>query len=200
MTKLKVSFPSGATPIAPDELIDLIPDYISTMEELNQLEQSNIADAFVWAGKQSLDDLLTATFLFKLHGKMFDRVWKWAGKMRNSNKNIGVMKEQILNHLGLLLSNTDHWIKAGTFPRDEIAVRFHHQLVQIHVFPNGNGRHARLMTDLLLQKLGSPKFSWGSTGAHMPLDVEGKTRTQYIEALQAADQNNFTPLLQFSRS
>lgn len=92
MSKFKISYPSGATSIDPDELKDLIPDYISTMGELNQLEQSNIADGFIWAGKQDLDDLLSVTFVLKLHQNMFKQVWNWAGKTRKSNKNIGVMK------------------------------------------------------------------------------------------------------------
>lgn len=200
MSKFKVTYPSGATPIDPDELKDLIPDYISTMSELNQVEQSNIADGFVWAGKQNHDDILTASFIFKLHEKMFEQVWKWAGKMRRTNKNIGVMKEQIMNDLGLLLGNADFWIKNSTFPKDEMAARFHHRLVQIHVFPNGNGRHARLMTDLLLLKCGGSKFTWGTNGAYTPLEVEGKTRTEYIAALKQADQNDFSALIKFARS
>ncbi len=200
MSKFKVTYPSGATPIEPDELKDLIPDYISTMSELNQVEQSNIADGFVWAGKQTHDDLLTATFIFKLHKKMFDQVWKWAGKMRRSNKNIGVMKEHIMNDLGQLLGNTQYWIEYKTFSDDEIAARFHHRLVQIHVFPNGNGRHARLMTDLILMKNGVSKFTWGTNGTYTPLEAEGKTRSDYIAALKKADQNDFNALITFARS
>ncbi len=200
MSKLKISYPSGATPIDPDELKDLIPDYISTMGELNQLEQSNIADGFVWAGKQDLDDLLSVTFILKLHENMFKQVWKWAGKTRKSNKNIGVMKETIMTDLGILIGNTNFWIDNKTFSNDEIAARFHHRLVQIHVFPNGNGRHARLMTDLLLQKLGENKFTWGTLGAHTPLEVEGKTRSDYVAALKKADQDDFKDLIKFVKS
>lgn len=197
---MKVIYPNGATPIDPDELKDLIPDYISTMGELNQVEQSNIADAYLWAGKQRYGDLLSATFIFKLHEKMFNQVWKWAGRMRRSNKNIGVMKENIMNELGHLLGNTKFWIENKTFCSDEVAARFHHRLVQVHVFPNGNGRHARLMTDLLLIKSGEPKFTWGATGAYTPLEVEGKTRTEYINALKKADQGAFSDLIKFTRS
>lgn len=200
MSKFTVTYPSGATPIDPDELKDLIPDYISTMGELNQVEQSNIADGFVWAEKQIQGDILTGTFIFKLHEKMFEQVWKWAGKMRRTNKNIGVMKEHIMNDLGQLLGNTQFWLEHKTFSNDEIAARFHHRLVQIHVFPNGNGRHARLMTDLLLIKNGEPKFTWGSNGAHSPFEVEGKTRTEYITALKKADQDDFSELIKFARS
>ena len=96
--------------------------------------------------------------------------------------------------------NTKFWIDNKTFGSDEIAARFHHRLVQIHVFPNGNGRHARLMTDLLLIKSGEPKFTWGTSGAYTPLDGEGKTRTEYINALQKADQGELSDLIKFVRS
>lgn len=200
MSQLKVSYLKGATPIDPNEMKDLIPDYISEIRELNQLEQANIADAFIWVDQQPLDDLLTPSFVFLLHKRMFSEVWKWAGKMRLSNKNIGVPKEQIPHHLGQLLKNTEHQVRNVSYPIEELASRFHHRLVAIHVFPNGNGRHARLMTDLLLKKCGFPKFTWGIGSAHTPIDVEGKTRSQYIEVLKAADQGNFKPLIKFVKS
>lgn len=200
MSKFRIDYPNGATPIDPDEVRDLIPDFISTMAELNQLEQANIADAVVWVGRQNLQDILSATFILKLHEKMFNQVWKWAGKMRKSNKNIGVMKELIMNELGLLIKNTEWWIQNETFSLDEIAVRFHHRLVQIHIFVNGNGRHARLMTDLLLEKNGVRRFSWGALNGPSLLEVEGAKRTQYIKSLKKADQDDFTDLLLFVRS
>lgn len=199
MSKFKVTYSNGATPIDPDELKDLVPDYISTMAELNQVEQANIADGFVWAGKQHNEELLTVTFILKLHEKMFNQVWKWAGKMRKSNKNIGVMKEHIMNDLGQLIGDTQFWIEHKTFSNDEIAARFHHRMVQIHVFSNGNGRHARLTTDLLLEKCGEPKFTWGTNGTYTPLEVEGKARTEYINALKLADQGDFSQLIKFAR-
>lgn len=200
MSKFKITYPKGATSIQPDEFKDLIPDYISIMAELNQLEQSNIADAFVWADKQSLDEILTGTFVFKLHEKMFNQVWRWAGQTRKSNKNIGVLKEHIMNDLGQLLGDVQFWLQNNTFSKDEAAVRFHHRLVQIHIFPNGNGRHARLMTDLLLKKYGEPKFSWGAVATSTPIEVEGATRAEYIAALKSADAGDFAPLMKFVRS
>lgn len=200
MSKFKFASASGATPIEPDGLKDLIPDYISTMSELNQAEQSNIADAFVWAGTQTNEDLLSASFVFKLHQKMFDQVWKWAGTMRRSNTNVGVSKEHIMTDLGQLLGNTRYWIEHCTYSLDETAARFHHRLVQIHVFPNGNGRHARLLTDLLLVKNGASRFSWGTNGTYTPLELEGKTRSDYLAALRKADQNEFVALIAFARS
>lgn len=200
MPKFTVSYPSGATPIDPDELHDLIPDYISTQGELNRLEQSNIADAFVWAGKQKRDDLLSVSFLLKLHKKMFDQVWKWAGETRKSDKNIGVPYPNIMTDLGILIGDTKFWIEKKTYSADEIAVRFHHRLVQIHVFPNGNGRHARLLTDQLVRRMGEKKFTWGSLKSKNPIDIEGETRSAYISALKKADQGDFSDLLLFVRS
>ena len=86
------------------------------------------------------------------------------------------------------------------FSDDEIAVRFHHRLVQIHVFVNGNGRHARLMADLLLKKLGAAKFTWGSQLTESLLEAEGKTRSAYLSALKNADKDNFVDLIRFARS
>ncbi len=200
MTKFKMTYASGSTPLDPNEILDLIPDYISTMEELNQVEQSNISDAFVWAENQDLSALLTGTFIFKLHERMFNQVWKWAGKIRKSNKNLGASKESIMNDLGQLLNDTEYWIKNKTFINDELAVRFHHRLVQIHIFTNGNGRHARLMTDLLLVYLSEPKFSWGTSQESQLLNVEGKTRNEYLKALRQADQGQFKTLIQFARN
>ena len=110
------------------------------------------------------------------------------------------MKENIMTDLAILIGNTKFWIENKTFSKDEIAARFHHRLVQIHVFPNGNGRHARLMTDLLLQSLGEKKFTWGTFGAHAPLEVEGKTRSDYVAALKNADKDNFVDLIKFVKS
>ncbi|MEK7355014.1 MAG: mobile mystery protein B, partial [Bdellovibrionota bacterium] len=163
MAKIVIQFPPGATLLDPDEIGGLIPDYISLQSELNVLEKENVAAGIDWSHSQKDNDVLTSTFIFTLHRKMFGDVWKWAGKPRASNKSIGISKEQILQALGALLKNVEYWITHKTYSNEEIAVRFHHRLVEIHVFNNGNGRHARLMTDLLLRKLGEREFSWGES-------------------------------------
>ncbi len=81
-------YPKGATPLSPDELAGLIPKVITTHGELNRLEQKNILEALTWAHKQK-GNLLTASFVFELHRRMFDQVRKWAGRQRTSDKNIG---------------------------------------------------------------------------------------------------------------
>ncbi len=110
------------------------------------------------------------------------------------------MKENMMTDLAILIGNTEFWIDNKTFSYDETAVRFHHRLVQIHLFSNGNGRHARLITDLLLRKLGENKFTWGALGAHDPIEVEGKSRSEYIAALKKADKGDFVDLMKFVKS
>jgi len=127
---------------------------------------------------------------------MFADVWKWAGEFRTTNKNIGVDKFQIGVELRNLLHDCNYWIDNKVFPEDEIAVRFSHRIVSIHPFANGNGRHSRLIADILVHNgLGRPIFSWGSRN----LVKRGEARTHYLAALRKADENNYSPLIQFAR-
>ena len=127
---------------------------------------------------------------------MFGEVWRWAGRFRMSERNLGIVFHEIPVALRQLLDDTRAWIEYQTYPPDEIAVRFHHRLVLIHSFPNGNGRHARLMADLLVMRLGGERFSWGSAN----LQDAGTVRQRYIAALRAADDQDIGPLLAFARS
>lgn len=200
MTKLELHYPPGATPLDPDELDGLIPLYITTRGELNELEHKNIQEAVLWVRGHKTFEVTDAGFVYELHKRMFNRVWKWAGRARQSGKNIGVDWHQIATHTAQLLADAKCWIDHQTYPVDEIAVRFHHRLVKIHIFPNGNGRHARLMTDLLLELRGQERFSWGEKTTRAPLEAESERRRDYINALQAADKNNYGPLIIFARS
>lgn len=185
----------AATPLTPDEKKGLVPSYITLRRELNEAEQLGITEAEEWAFSRKRN-VLDETFLRRLHKKMFKDVWRWAGEFRTTARNIGVEPWQITSMLRNLLEDTNYWILHETYPPDEIAVRFHHRLVLIHPFPNGNGRHARLATDLLLVKLGQERFTWGRISLVNP----GKTRQQYIAALRAADAHDLQPLLAFVRS
>jgi Fic-DOC domain mobile mystery protein B len=128
---------------------------------------------------------------------MFLEVWAWAGKFRDTNKNIGVDRLQIATQLKYLLDDTRYWIDHEIYPHDEIAVQFKHRLVSIHCFPNGNGRHSRLMADIVVEKIfGLPVFTWGAGN----LVSAGSSRTKYIQAVRAADDGNIVPLLEFARS
>lgn len=185
----------AATPLTEEELAGLIPSYVTLRPELNEVEQANILEAEEWAFTRERD-VLDEGFLKNLHKRMFGRVWKWAGTLRRSEKNIGVDAYQISVDLRKLLDDCRFWIEHETHEPDEIAARFHHRLVLIHPFPNGNGRHARTAADLLLVRLGRPRFTWGRAN----LVSAGKNRTTYIAALHAADKHDIAPLLAFVRS
>jgi Fic-DOC domain mobile mystery protein B len=187
--------PIHATPLTAEEREGLIPSHVTLHRELNELEQQNILEADTWVFARRHNPLRRA-FLRSLHHRMFGKVWRWAGVYRSSNKNIGVDREQIQIRLDEALDNVRYWIEHKTFPPDEIAVRFHHELVFIHPFPNGNGRWSRLMADILAIRLGQPRFSWGRSS----LRAADKTRQAYIEALKAADNHDFTALIAFARS
>jgi len=191
------SLPAGATPLDPDEAVGLIPEHLSTRGELNAWEQVNIAKAVDWLRRrQNGGSVLNMDFLRELHRQMFSDTWKWAGKFRWTLKNIGVLSEAIPEQTYNLLSETRYWIEHHTYSVDEIAVRFHHRLVAIHPFPNGNGRHGRLMTDALLAELDALPFPWGSGS----IDDRGAVRDRYLHALRSADSGDYTPLLAFVRS
>ena len=185
----------AATPLTAEERDGLIPSYITLRHELNEVEQANILEAEQWAFARKRD-VLDERFLTALHKRMFGRVWRWAGKFRLTERNVGVDPYRIATDLRQLLDDSRYWIARGTYPPDEICTRFHHRLVAIHPFPNGNGRHARLATDLLLVALGQSRFSWGRTSLVTP----GETRQAYVAALRAADARDIRPLLEFVRS
>lgn len=188
----------GNTPLSPDEQADLIPN-LATREELNEFERANILVAYDWALSPRnfrRQDPLTEPYLRGLHRRMFDQTWKWAGLYRTTEKNIGIPHLQIRESLGALLGDARYWLEHQTFSADEIAVRFHHRLVSIHPFANGNGRHARLMADVLARRQDRPVFTWGRAD----IGSQGDLRRRYIEALQAADKNDIEPLLAFARS
>jgi Fic-DOC domain mobile mystery protein B len=188
----------GQTPIDAAEADDLIPP-LTTQDELNEWEEENILEARHWALSRrviSRTEPLSEGFLFELHRRMFDHTWKWAGKIRTRDKNIGVPFAMIRVRLRELLDDARYWREHRTFDFDEFAMRFHHRLVQIHLFPNGNGRHARLAVDVIVRKSGKPDFSWGSVN----LTGHGEARAAYLDAIHAADAGDFQPLINFSRS
>jgi len=187
--------PDHATPLTLEERRDLIPAYIAYRSELNAAEQENIARAQDWALGRKRDPL-TGKFIQELHRRMLGDVWKWAGKFRPSERNLGIPFYEIPCAVRQLLTDTNVWILYHAYPPDEIAVRFHHRLVQVHPFPNGNGRHARLAADLLVMRLGEERFAWGRKN----LRDAGAMRRRYIAALQTADRHQIGPLLAFARS
>lgn len=188
----------GNTPLSAEEQADLIPN-LATKEELNEWERQNILEAYTWAlaaNNLRRNDPLVEPYVRDLHRRMFDQTWRWAGVYRTSEKNIGVPHHEIRERLAGLLGDARYWLEHGTYAADELAVRFHHRLVLIHPFANGNGRHARLMADVLAQRQGRPVFTWGGADLVRSSDF----RRHYIEALQAADGHDLEPLLGFARS
>jgi Fic-DOC domain mobile mystery protein B len=191
--------PDDATPLAPDEREGLKQSWITTRHDLNEAEQENIVKGAAWARRSrglTATSMLDDAFVRTLHKRMFGDVWKWAGTYRLTERNIGIDAYRIPAELANLFGDVRYWIEHKTYPPDEIAIRLHHRMVAIHPFPNGNGRHARLMADLLIERLGGEPFSWGGGSL---ADV-GELRGRYIAVLQAADNHDIGPLLEFARA
>jgi len=193
---MQFEYAPGATPIDPDEAQGLIPKHISTQADLNAWEEMNIVEGADWIARQKIIQALNEGLVRELHSRMFNQTWQWAGTFRKSAKSIGIDWTQIAVALKNLLDNTTYQIESKAMPIDEIVVRFHHQLVLIHAFPNGNGRHARLMADALIVSLGGKRFSWGGNTS---IATPGTTRQNYLLALRAADKGDIAPLMLFAR-
>jgi Fic-DOC domain mobile mystery protein B len=196
---LDLSYIEGQTPIDEDEKEGLLIKTITTRGELDEFEQYNIEKAVEWTMKNTfkIDTILQENFILKIHKRMFDEVWNWAGKYRTSNKNIGADKYQIPIELRNLLDDCKYWIKKHSYREDEIAIRFKHRLVSIHLFPNGNGRHSRLCADILISHgFKKPIFTWNRSN----LSKTGEARRHYLEAIYQADQGNYIPLIAFAKS
>ncbi|MEN8188380.1 MAG: mobile mystery protein B [Thermodesulfobacteriota bacterium] len=196
---MEFDYPSGATPLDPDEAAGLKLSHITNRAELDRWELGNILEAEEWAFRRRIpvDELLSVNFLLKLHKRMLGNVWKWAGSFRNSEKNLGVPCWSIGPDLKHMLEDIKFWIVGNVYQPDEISTRLHHRLVSIHLFANGNGRHARLVSDLLLvHVLDRPRFTWGGRN----LVQSGECRESYINALRAADNRDYSLLLDFVRS
>ncbi|MCX6335225.1 MAG: mobile mystery protein B [Bacteroidia bacterium] len=196
---LILDYIEGQTPIDEDEKEGLLIPTISTRGELDEFEQANIQQAVEWSIKTKIDrnQLFTEGFLLLIHKKMFNEVWEWAGTKRKTNKNIGVDKTQISVELRKLIDDCNFWIDENAFDSDEIAVRFSHRLVKIHLFPNGNGRHSRLVADIMISKIfNKPVFSWGSSD----LTKNNPVRKLYLDAIHEADNDDYKSLILFARS
>jgi Fic-DOC domain mobile mystery protein B len=185
----------GRTELSAEDRLGLIPTYIATRGELFDAEQRNIAQALLRRAP-SVTALLDDAFLRRLHQAMFDQVWEWAGRYRIRETNIGIAFEQISSEIRNLVDDTRTWVEYDAYERDEIAVRFHHRLVAIHAFPNGNGRHGRIAADHLVASLDGEPFTWG-----VRLDVDtDQLRAAYLHALRRADHGHMGELLAFART
>jgi Fic-DOC domain mobile mystery protein B len=185
------------TPLTPDERADLIPSHMTNRNELNAFEARGVVDGDQWAFSRRRGSLLSTEFLSQLHKRMFGEVWKWAGTYsKEVKRRIGVDHHLIEPQLRELCDTVRYWIDHESYTVDEIAVRFHHRLTQIHPYPNGNGRLARLAADLLVVELGGERFTWGRAN----LMEAAEARRAYVDALHGADGNVIEPLIKFARS
>lgn len=196
---LDFQYIAGQTPLDEEEKEGLLIPTVTTREELDEFEQKNIEEAILWVLTKKLkkETIFTEKFIRDLHKKMYGSVWKWAGNFRQSNKNIGIDYWKISTELKMLLDDALFWIENKNFPEDELAIIFKHRLVSIHCFPNGNGRHSRLMADIIISKVfGQRVFSWGGDN----LSYETNAREIYLKAIKLADKGNYSALIKFSRT
>jgi Fic-DOC domain mobile mystery protein B len=196
---LDLEYIEGQTPLDEDEKEGLLIPTIATRGDLDEFEQQNIEQAILWSLKRPFkaDAVFSESFIQTVHKRMYGEVWAWAGEFRKTNKNIGVDKWQISTELRYLLDDVKYWHTNNTYSPDELAIKFKHRLVTIHCFPNGNGRHSRLLADIVVSKLyGLPVFSWGAAN----LVKQSDTRSAYLAAMKAADRGNIQPLLNFARA
>lgn len=185
----------GATPLDPNEVEGLRFPHVTTRGQLDELEQANIEQGLRWLPRRRGGDVLTEEFQRELHRKLFGDVWSWAGRYRSTDKTIGISPIMIQVQLRLHLENAKLWASDGVFPPLEAGARFHHRLVQIHLFVNGNGRHSRLAADVYLNDyFNHPAIDWAGG---FDLQIDSERRANYISALRAADQGAFEPLLSF---
>lgn len=196
---LDLEYTNGQTPLDDEEKEGLLIPTIATREELDEFEQQNIEEAIQWVLGRSLkaEIILSEKFVRNLHKRMYGDVWEWAGKYRKTEKNFGLDKWQIPVALRSLCDDTLFWIRNNTYSPDEIAIRFKHRIVSIHCFANGNGRHSRLMADVIIQKVYKlPFFTWGARD----LVHQSEARSNYLKTVKAADRGNYEPLLIFART
>lgn len=187
---------NNATLLERDEREGLLLNWITTRAELNEAERNNIESGAIWAQKFSITDLLTVRFVIELHKRMFGKVWSWAGKFRQTEKNIGISPELVGANTAMLLDDARYWVEHQSYDPTELAVRLHHRLVYVHPFPNGNGRHARMMADLTLIRMQKDVLSWGKKS----YKEVGSMRSAYIRALRLADREDYEALIKFARA
>ncbi|MEL7124333.1 MAG: mobile mystery protein B [Bacteroidota bacterium] len=196
---LELKYDEGQTPLDEEEKEGLKIKSITTQGELDEFEQLNIEKAVEWTIRSNLklEKILTEKFVKDFHKRMYGDVWKWAGEFRKSEKNLGIKWTQIGIELKNLLDDTKYWIENNTYSPAEIAIRFKHRIVSIHCFPNGNGRHSRMMADIIMESIFDKEiFTWHQSNMVRTDEI----RKAYINSLKAADNGNINPLIEFAES
>ena len=190
----------GATPLTEADLTGLLIPSVTTHGELNAVEAANIIRAQEWALHARgvrLPNMLSDDFLQRLHRHLFGDVWRWAGDYRLANTNLGVPHQQIREHLRNVYADALVWFERKVYSPEEFAVRLHHRVVTVHPFRNGNGRHARMLANLVLVRhFKRDPLPWSNS----PLRAASAVRQVYLAALRAADDGDLAPLLAFANS
>lgn len=189
--------PEGATPI--EDAAGLLIEGVLTYAALNAVETENIIMAVnehLRRRKRRGEFWLTEEYVRRVHHDMFDSVWEWAGRYRNAQLNIGVQASRVREEVGKVCQDAAYWDaqKENPMPVLERAVRLHHRLAWIHPFPNGNGRHARLLSDICLHVHHHKLPDWPSSA----LGGAGDVRGAYLAALKKADGGDFGPLINYT--
>ena len=166
-------------------------------EDINQAELVGIVEATDWAKRARLNPK-EVKFWQRLHEQMFGQVWDWAGVWRQHEPNIGVPPHNIQPKMKNLQDDLAFWLSDEC---DMIALelisRFHHRLVYIHPFLNGNGRWGRLMTDVLaVRDLGLSPLTWAAGNDDLR-DPDSAVRKKYIATIKAADTGDIHPLMDY---
>ena len=196
---LEFDYKDGQTPLDEEEKEGLKIKSITTQGELDEFEQLNIEKAVEWTIHTKLkpENILTEKFIKDLHKKMYGDVWKWAGEFRRTEKNIGITWTKIGIDLKNLLDDAKYWVENKTYSPEEFAIRFKHRIVSIHCFQNGNGRHSRIMADIIMESIfGKEIFTWHQSNMVKADEI----RKEYINALRKADNGNITPLIEFAKN
>jgi len=202
----------ASTPIEPDDHQFLVPEmkHLITWADVDAEEASNIAKGRAWLIAQhfTLDDLFDTLTLRTIHQRMFGKVWTWAGSVRRRETSIGIDPSQIQTQFEQLVQNF-RWRAANADEigfseeeRRELGIRFHTEMVAIHAFVNGNGRHARLVANLVdsamgLGSLADPLYPWGARSG-LP---SAESRKLYLDAIKlAGSRGEYGPLLDIATS
>lgn len=198
MTIADETQPNGATP--GDDTSELILTRLTTRAERNTAETYAISlayDKYIFEARRKKRGTrwLTNDLLCAIHHDMFGSIWKWAGKYRTDNLNIGMDWHMIPEQVRLLCDDFQYWnAPTSTMPVLEVAARLQNRLTKVHLFRNGNGRHARLITDIFLYSRQHPLPEWPQT----QLMSEGnQVREHYVAAMRDADQGDFSSLAKF---
>jgi Fic-DOC domain mobile mystery protein B len=196
MTNAITDQPEGATPL--DDISGLLRDDITTRGQLDEAEGLNIVNAVEWIERGRLVDVFTVKFYRELHSRMYDQVWAWAGVLRSqtgATSNIGVAPAMVPAELGrVAMEFARTWEARNDERLLPFLARYHHALVCVHPFNNGNGRWSRLASDAVVERLANaPRIVWATD----TLNVDSEERSAYIAALKQADSGNPQPLVDY---